>query len=89
MYFWSCSDGVEADFLCETTAGFTAMKVKAAQRWDRRFLRGMRRLRDELGRDRVSCYGICLCQRETEWDGIRLLPVSDFLRRLRNGEIIP
>jgi len=39
-------------------------------------------------RDRVSCYGVCFCRREANSDGIRVLPVADFLRRLRSGEII-
>ena len=82
-------DPVEVDFFCETAAGFTAIEVKAAKRWDNRFFRGMNRLRDELGRERVSCYGVCFCQREANSDGIRVLPVAYFLRRLWNGEIIP
>jgi hypothetical protein len=46
-------------------------------------------LRNELGRDSVSCYGVCLCEREANWDGIRVLPVADFLRGLWDGNIIP
>lgn len=89
LYFWRSYSGVEVDFFCETIAGFTAIEVKAAKRWDNRFFRGMSRLRDELGRDRVSCYGVCLCPREANADGIRVLPVAEFLRGLWNGEIIP
>jgi predicted AAA+ superfamily ATPase len=89
LYFWRSYDAVEVDFFCETAAGFTALEVKAVKRWDNRFFRGMNRLRNELGRDRVSCYGVCLCPREANSDGIRVLPVADFLRGLWNGEIIP
>jgi predicted AAA+ superfamily ATPase len=89
LYFWRSYDGLEVDFFCETAAGFTAMEVKAVQRWDHRYFRGMSRLRDELGRASVSCYGVCLCPREASWDGIRVLPAADFLRKLWNGEIIP
>ncbi len=89
LYFWRSYDNVEVDFFCETAAGFTAIEVKAAKRWDHRFFRGMSRMRDELGRDKVSCYGVCLCEREANMDGIRVLPVGDFLRGLWNCEIIP
>ena len=49
----------------------------------------MIRLRDELGRNRVCRYGVFLGEREANSDGIRVLPVVDFLRRLWNGEVIP
>lgn len=88
LYFWRSYDGVEVDFFCETAEGFAAIEVKAARRWDRRFARGLNRLRDELGRGRVACYGVCFCPREAEADGIRIMPAADFLRRLWNGGII-
>ena len=89
LYFWRSYGGVEVDFFCETAVGFTAMEVKAAKRWDHRFFRGMNRLRNDLGRDRVTCYGVCFCPREANVDDIHILPVVDFLRRLWSGEIIP
>jgi len=89
LHFWRSYDGVEVDFLCETARGFTAVEVKAARRWDNRFFRGMRRVRGELGSGRVSCYGVCLCEREAVTDDIRVLPVVDFLRMLWNEEILP
>ena len=89
LYFWRSYQGVEVDFFCETAAGFTAIEAKAARRWDSHFSRGMHRLRSELGRDRVSCYGVCLCPREADADGIRVLPAADFLRALWSGEILP
>jgi predicted AAA+ superfamily ATPase len=89
LHFWRSHAGVEVDFLCETAAGFTAVEAKAASRWDRRFCRGLARLREELGRDRVACYGVCCCEREAAWDGVRVLPVADFLRRLWDGQILP
>jgi uncharacterized protein len=89
LHFWRSHEGVEIDFLCETAAGFTAVEAKAATRWDRRFCRGLARVRDELGRDRVSCYGVYCGEREASWDGVRVLPVADFLRRLWDGQILP
>ena len=50
---------------------------------------GGNRMRGELGRGRVSCYGVCLCERESVSDGIRVMPVADFLRRLWDGEVLP
>ncbi len=50
-------DGAEVDLLCETRDGFVAVEVKASKRWDRRYNRGLTRIRDELGANRVTCYG--------------------------------
>jgi predicted AAA+ superfamily ATPase len=89
LHFWRSRDGVEVDFLCETAVGFTAIEAKIAPRWDQRFCRGLNRIREELGRDRVAGYGVYLGEREASWDGTRVLPVADFLRRLWEGQILP
>ena len=88
LCFWRSYDGVEVDVLCETAAGFVAIEIKASSRWDRRFNRGLHRVRDDLGNDRTTCYGVYLGERAALWDDVRVLPLVDFLERLWAGEIL-
>ncbi len=87
-HYWRSYDGAEVDVLCETAAGFVAVEVKAAARWDRRFNRGLHRVRQHLDPQKTTCYGVYLGQRAALWDNVRVLPVLDFLKRLWNGEIL-
>ena len=88
LHFWRSYDGVEVDLLCETNAGFVAVEVKAATRWEHRFNRGLLRIRDELGRDRVTCVGVYRGERPALWGDVQVLPVLDFLRRLWDGAVL-
>ena len=87
-HYWRSYDGAEVDVLCETTAGFVAIEIKAASRWDRRFNRGLHRVRQHLDRHETTCYGVYLGQRAALWDDVRVLPVLDFLKRLWDGGIL-
>ena len=89
FYFWRSYDGVEVDFLCETIDGFRAIEIKASRRWERRFGRGMVRLRDDLGKERVKAFGIFQGERSLNMGEIQVYTVSDFLARLWDGNIIP
>lgn len=82
LHFWRTYDGAEVDVLCETVDGFVAIEVKASSRWDKRFNRGLQRVRRELGAERVTCYGVYLGARPALWDDVHVLPVIDFLERL-------
>ncbi|MBT8339178.1 MAG: DUF4143 domain-containing protein, partial [Desulfatitalea sp.] len=88
IYFWRNYDGIEVDFLCETTAGFVAAEFKSLNRWDKRFSRGLQRMRIELGPQPVSCYGVYLGDRAALLDEVKILPVGDFLGKLWNGDIL-
>ncbi len=72
----------------ETARGFVAIEVKAAKRWEKRFNRGPRRVADELGRSKTSCYGIYCGERTALWDDVKVMPVADFLRSLWDGEVM-
>ena len=87
-HYWRSYDGAEVDVLCETPTGFVAIAIKSAARWDRRFNRGLHRVRQHLDRHQTTCYGVYLGQRAALWDEVRVLPVLDFLKRLWNGEIL-
>ncbi len=88
LYYWRSYDGVEVDVLCETRRGFVAVAIKSAARWERRYQRGLERMRAEFGADRVRCYGVYRGARPARWNDIQVLPVMDFLRRLWDGDIL-
>ena len=88
LSFWRSYDGAEVDVLCETVDGFVAIEIKASTRWEKRFNRGVHRVRAELGTDRTTCYGVYFGERAALWDDVHVLPLVDFLKRLWEGEII-
>ena len=88
LYYWRSYDRVEVDVLCETRRGFVAVAIKSAARWERRYQRGLERMRAEFGADRVRCYGVYRGARPARWNDIQVLPVMDFLRRLWDGAIL-
>ncbi len=87
-HYWRSYDDAEVDVLCETAAGFVAIEIKAATRWDRRFNRGLHRVRQHLDPHPTTCFGLYLGQRAALWDEVRILPVLDFLKRLWDGEVL-
>ena len=87
-HYWRSYDGAEVDVLCETATGFVAIEVKASSRWDKRFNRGFRRIREHLDPRATTCYGVYLGQRAAQWDDVQVLPALDFLKRLWNGEVL-
>ena len=88
LCFWRNYDGTEVDALCETATGFVTIEIKASTRWDKRYNRGLHRVREALGKGKTACYGIYLGDRPALWDDIHIMPVLDFLKRLWGGEII-
>lgn len=88
LHFWRSYDGVEVDLLCETPKGFVALEIKAARRWDKRFNRGLNRIRAELSESRVRCYGVYQGAQQATWGEILVMPVLEFLRCVWNGDII-
>jgi predicted AAA+ superfamily ATPase len=88
IHFWRNYDGVEVDFLCETSEGFVAAEFKASERWDKRFNRGLQRMRAELGEQLVRRYGVYLGDRAAVWDDVYIFPVEDFLERLWDGDVL-
>jgi uncharacterized protein len=88
LYFWRSQGGVEVDILLETTTSYVAIELKNGTRWDKRFNRGMHRLSEELGIEKVSCFGVFMGERQLTVDNVTIYPVMDFLKRLWGGEII-
>ena len=86
LQFWRTHDGAEVDVICEAANGFVAIEIKSADHWEKRFNRGLHRLRQHL--PSAECYGVYFGERATLWDDVRVFPVVDFLKRLWNGDVI-
>ena len=65
-----------------------AIEIKASARWDKRFNRGFRRVREHLDPYATTCYGVYLGRRTALWEDVQVLPVLDFLKRLWNGKVL-
>ena len=88
LFFWRNYEGIEVDFMCETSRGFVALETKASTRWEGRYNRGLNRIREEIGANLVTCYGVYQGERPARWGDVIVLPVIDFLRRLWDGDIL-
>jgi len=94
IYFYRTGSGTEIDFVIETrrrqpssNAHIVCMEVKMAEKWDRRWERPMRSL-DKSGRINVDkMIGIYTGKRAYHFEGIDVLPVKDFLKRLHQGDV--
>ena len=83
LTFWRAVDGSEVDFVVGDTA---AIEVKATGSVTHRDLTGLRRLTAET----PLAQRIVVCRESAARivDGIRILPVTDFLRALWAGELL-
>lgn len=88
IFFWKNYNNLEVDFLLETKQGFVAIECKAASSWDKKFNKGLKKIREELGSSRAHCYGVYQGQRPVDYDGIKIFPMLEFLKRLWDGEVI-
>ena len=83
LTFWRAADGSEVDFVVGDAA---AIEVKATGSVTRRDLTGLRRLAAET----PLTHRIVVCRESAARvvDGIRILPVTDFLRELWAGDLL-
>ena len=88
LHFWRSQSGVEVDILLETSKGYIAIELKNGIRWEKKFNRGMHRLSEELGKNKVTCFGVFMGERQLMINNVIVYPALDFLRRLWRGEII-
>lgn len=83
LTFWRTADGSEVDFVVGDTVG---IEVKAAAAITNRDLNGLRRLAEETPlTERIV---VCRESAARRVDGIRILPVREFLRALWDGELL-
>lgn len=83
LSYWRTHAGLEVDYIIGDAL---AVEVKAAGRVDDRDLRGLRALESEAPMKRRLVVGTEAMSRRTD-DGIEILPVAEFFRRLWAGEL--
>lgn len=88
LHFWRSQGGVEVDILLETSTGYVAIELKSGTRWEKKFNRGMHRLSDELGKNKIACFGVFMGKKQLTIDNVRVYPGIDFLKCLWDGELI-
>ena len=88
LHFWRDHYGAEVDVLAETAAGYIAVEIKASRRWERRFNRGLHKMRTHLGKTKTRCFGVYLGEREALIDDVRILPAQTFLKLLWGGGVL-
>jgi hypothetical protein len=74
--------------MLETSTGYVAIELKNGTRWEKKFNRGMHRLSEELGKEKVACFGVFMGERQLTIDDVTVYPALDFLKRLWSGNII-
>lgn len=94
IYFYRTSSGVEIDFVVETQkrhqtscAHIVCIEVKIADKWDRRWENPMRSLAEDARIHVDKMIGVYMGKRTYSYDKVNVLPVSDFLKLLHQGEI--
>ncbi len=87
--------GVEVDFIVETShrrqgtsAHVVAIEVKRAHRWDRSWDKALRNLADTAGVKVDRMIGVYCGSRRYEFDKVTVVPVSEFLKELFDGEVL-
>ena len=88
LHFWRSQGGVEVDILLETSTGYVAIELKNGTRWEKKFNRGMHRLSEELGENKVSRFGVFMGERQLTIDNVIIYPAIDFLKCLWRKKII-
>jgi len=92
--FYRTGSGVEIDFVIETRkrqlssyAHVVCLEVKMAEKWDRKWERPMRSLNNHNSIHVDKMIGVYTGNRAYHFDGIDVMPVKEFLKRLHRGDI--
>ncbi len=87
LSYWRTSDGTEVDFVWQRGAKRVAIEVKASRRWRTEYDVGLLALEDaKLAPTRRV--GVYLGSEKMRRGFGDVLPLSEFLRRLENGDIL-
>jgi len=94
IFFYRTAAGSEIDFIIETRkrrqaagARIVCLEVKLAEKWDQRWERPMRSLHAHKNIHVDKMVGIYTGSRAYHFDGLDVLPLTDFLERLHDGQI--
>lgn len=88
LHYWRSHGGNEVDIFLETSKGFLAIELKSTLVWERKYNKGLHRLREEIGKGKVKCLGVFLGERPVRMDGIDIYPAMQFLKLLWENEVI-
>lgn len=88
LHFWSSPDKVEVDIIFETPEEYIAIEIKAAENWERKFNRGLIRLKNEITQKPVKCFGIYMGKRAARVGDVKVHPYLEFLKMLWGGDIV-
>ncbi|MCY4305400.1 MAG: DUF4143 domain-containing protein [Aestuariivita sp.] len=88
LHFWRDHHGAEVDILTETATGYVAIEIKATTRWDRRFNRGLHKVKSHLGTGKTKCDAIYLDEHEALVDDVKILPVQVALDKVWNSKLL-
>jgi uncharacterized protein len=94
LAYYRTARGVEIDFVVETRkrhtdgpAHLVAIEVKRAEKWNRGWESGLRDLASQAGVKIDRLIAVYTGARAYHFEGLDVLPVSEFLRTLHRGEI--
>jgi predicted AAA+ superfamily ATPase len=94
IFFYRTGAGSEMDFIIETRkrrqstiAHIVCLEVKLAEKWVRKWERPIRSLSTHKNTCVDKMVGIYTSSRAYHFDGIKVLPLTDFLGQLHLGQI--
>jgi len=94
IYYYRTAGGTEIDFVIETAkrqasskARIVCIEVKTAQKWDRKWEKPMRSIKSQEGPEVERMLGAYMGSRAYHFDGIDIMPVTQFLSSLYEGRI--
>jgi len=94
LYYYRTAAGVEVDFVIETAhrrpqsnPRIVAIEVKRSERWDRRWEKPLKALLVSSGVTVERMFGVYCGSRSYKYDGIEVLPFSDFIKALHADKI--
>jgi len=94
LAYYRTASGVEIDFIIESTkrhtnapAHLVAVEVKRAEKWNRSWESGLRNLASQEGVKADRLIAVYTGTRTYHFEGLDVLPVSEFLQRLYQGKV--
>ena len=94
LAYYRTASGVEIDFIIESRkrhasspAHLVAIEVKRGEKWNRSWESGLRDLASQEGVKVVRLVAVYTGTRAYHFEGLEVLPVSDFLQSLYQGKI--
>jgi predicted AAA+ superfamily ATPase len=87
LYYWQSGGGAEIDFIWERGDTVIAIEVKSATSWRKDYTRHLKSIQNSYNK-KITTYLVYRGVHVLKDDGVKVLPVKEFLRRLHSGEIL-